>query len=58
MPYLEAEWVFVARPSAGIRVEKKTFLVFVGNVVVQVLRDRKLSVELILQVIVKRLHFG
>jgi hypothetical protein len=46
MPYLEPERVFVARPPAGIRIEKKAFFVFLGNVVVQVLRDRKLSAEL------------
>jgi hypothetical protein len=46
MPYLEPERVFVARPTASIRVEKKTFFVFLGNVVVQVLRDRKLTVKL------------
>jgi hypothetical protein len=55
MPNLETEWVFVARPTASIRIEKKTFLVFVGDVVVQVLCDRKLSMKLDSQVIVRQL---
>jgi hypothetical protein len=56
--YLETERVFVARPSASIRIEKKAFFVFLGNVVVQVLRDRKLSVELYSRVAVRRLSSG
>jgi hypothetical protein len=58
MPHLEAEWVFVARPTASIRIEKETFLVFVGDVIVQILCDRKLSMELYSHVIVRHLLFA
>jgi hypothetical protein len=58
MPYLETERVFVARPTASIGIEKKAFLVFLGNVVVQVLRDRKLAMKLDLHVIVRHLSLG
>jgi hypothetical protein len=55
MPYLETKRVFVARPTASIRIEKKTFPVFLGDVVVQVLCDRKLSMKLDSHVTVRQL---
>jgi hypothetical protein len=58
MPYLESERVLVARPPTSIGIEKKAFFVFVGNVVVQILRDRELSVELYSHVAVRRLSSG
>jgi len=46
--YLEAVGMLVAGPDTGLGVEKKTFLVFLGDVVVHVLRDGELTVELYL----------
>ena len=46
--YLEAVGMLVAGPDTGLGVEEQTLLVFLGDVVVHVLRDGELTVELYL----------
>lgn len=46
LPYLETIRMLVAGPFARLGVKKKSLLIFLTNVVIQVLRNGKLAVEL------------
>lgn len=44
--HLESIWMLVAGPDSSFRVEEEAFLVLLADVVVQVLRNAKLTMEL------------
>jgi hypothetical protein len=46
LSYLKAVGVLVTRPNTSLRVEKKTLLVLLTDVVVKILGNRELAVKL------------